>query len=204
MDPQNAFCTPTSIVLTAPSDFGHLAVAVASDALVGVSMANASALHGATRLARMLGETLEPATLSSCDENERLALAVLDRLCRYLDGEPVAFDDVPVSLDHLSTFQRRVVACCRAIPYGGTRTYGELAAAAGSPGAARAVGQVMACNRLPLVVPCHRVLAAGGKLGGFSAPQGLALKRRLLALETGNEGRPRPASVARGRQRSFV
>ncbi len=59
-----------------------------------------------------------------------------------------------------------------------------MAAAAGSPGAARAVGQVMRSNRTPLLVPCHRVVAAGGKIGGFSAPQGLVMKRRLLELES--------------------
>jgi O-6-methylguanine DNA methyltransferase len=111
---------------------------------------------------------------------------VIDRLVRFLDGEPVDLRDIPLALDHLSPFQQRVVAACRAIPYGATRTYGAVAAAAGSAGAARAVGQVMAGNRHPLVVPCHRVVAAGGKLGGFSAPQGLALKRRLLALEAGD------------------
>ena len=64
-----------------------------------------------------------------------------------------------------------------------TRTYGELAAECGSPGAARAVGSVMAKNRYPLIVPCHRVLAAGGELGGYSAPDGLKMKRRLLEME---------------------
>ena len=82
-----------------------------------------------------------------------------------------------------------------------TRSYGEVAAAAGSPGAARAVGQVMAANRTPLIVPCHRVLAAGGKIGGFSAPQGLALKRRLLALESG-EGAGSSQGPARARRRA--
>jgi O-6-methylguanine DNA methyltransferase len=127
----------------------------------------------------------------------------------YFDARPVAFDDVTLALDHLSPFQQRVIAACRAIGYGATRSYGEVAALAGSPGAARAVGQVMAGNRMPLVVPCHRVLAAGGKLGGFSAPQGLNLKRHLLALESqanDNELAPaaqRPAGRA-SRQRLFV
>jgi methylated-DNA-[protein]-cysteine S-methyltransferase len=62
-------------------------------------------------------------------------------------------------------------------------TYGDLAAAIGSPGAARAVGSVMARNCFPLIVPCHRVLGAGGSLGGYSAPDGLRMKRRLLAME---------------------
>ena len=77
----------------------------------------------------------------------------------------------------------QVVRACRKIGRGRTRTYGELAAAAGSPGASRAVGSVMAKNRFPIIVPCHRVVGAGGSLGGFSAPTGLNLKERMLALE---------------------
>ncbi len=77
------------------------------------------------------------------------------------------------------------MAACRRIPWGQTRSYAQLAAVAGRPGAARAVGSVMAKNRVPLVVPCHRVIASSGQLGGYSAPQGLSLKRRLLAMESG-------------------
>jgi methylated-DNA-[protein]-cysteine S-methyltransferase len=118
-------------------------------------------------------------------DDETLAAEVLDLVVRYAAGEPVDFADVPVALDHLTPFARRVVKHCRAIRRGQTRSYGDVAAAAGRPGAARAVGQVMAANRTPLVVPCHRVVAADGRLGGFSAPTGLAMKRRLLALEAG-------------------
>jgi O-6-methylguanine DNA methyltransferase len=112
---------------------------------------------------------------------------IIDRLCRYAAGELVDFSDVRTDDRHLTTFGRRVRAACRRIPRGQTRTYGQLAAVCGSPGAARAVGQVMARNRHPLVVPCHRVLAAGGGLGGFSAPQGLAMKRRLLTMENARD-----------------
>ena len=77
----------------------------------------------------------------------------------------------------------RVIAACRRIPWGETRSYGDLATECGSPGAARAVGSVMAKNRYPLIVPCHRVLAAGGDIGGYSAADGLVMKRRLLAAE---------------------
>lgn len=106
-----------------------------------------------------------------------------DDLQRFAAGEPVDFAHVAIDERHLAPFARRVVAACRRIPRGQTRTYGQLAAACGSPGAARAVGQVMAGNRYPLVVPCHRVLASGGGLGGYSAPSGLVMKRRLLSLE---------------------
>jgi methylated-DNA-[protein]-cysteine S-methyltransferase len=106
------------------------------------------------------------------------------RLIAALEGEVDEFTDVEVDDSHLTQFSRRVAAACRRIPWGETRSYGELAALAGRPGAARAVGRVMSQNRTPLIVPCHRVIASGGRLGGFSAPQGIALKRRLLTLET--------------------
>ncbi len=105
------------------------------------------------------------------------------RLTAYAGGEGVDFRDIDVGLDGWTAFQRRVLAALRHIAYGTTLSYAELASRAGSPGAARAVGQVMARNRLPIIIPCHRVLASGGAIGGFSAPQGIALKERLLELE---------------------
>jgi methylated-DNA-[protein]-cysteine S-methyltransferase len=111
---------------------------------------------------------------------------LIDELCRFAAGEPVDFAHVMIDTGHLTPLARRVTAACRRIRWGEVRTYGQLAATCGSPGAARAVGQVMATNRFPLIVPCHRVLAAGGHLGGYSAPQGLKMKRRLLAMEHGH------------------
>ena len=104
-------------------------------------------------------------------------------LAEYAGGEAVDFSGVPLDLDYLTPLGRRVVAACRNIPRGEVRTYGELAELCGAPGAARAVGSVMAKNRHPLVVPCHRVIGAAGSLGGYSAPSGLTMKRRLLAME---------------------
>ena len=108
---------------------------------------------------------------------------VVERLQAYAAGEPVMFEDLQLDLTDLTPFQQRIVKHCRKIPRGKTLSYGELAAKAGSPGAARAVGSVMAKNRFPIVVPCHRVVGSGGCLGGFSAPQGLSLKTRMLQLE---------------------
>jgi methylated-DNA-[protein]-cysteine S-methyltransferase len=105
------------------------------------------------------------------------------RLRDYGDGNPDDFQDVPLSLGDVTDFQRRVLQQCRRIGYGQTLTYAQLAARAGFPRAARAVGNVMAGNRLPLVIPCHRVVAAGGSLGGYSSPHGVGMKRRLLELE---------------------
>ncbi len=105
------------------------------------------------------------------------------RLQSYAAGHEEKFDDVPLDLTHLSAFQNRVVRSCRKIGRGNVRTYGELATTAGSPGAARAVGNVMAQNRYPIIVPCHRVVGSGGCLGGFSARDGISMKRRMLDME---------------------
>ncbi len=138
-------------------------------------------------LRRYLGRGEETPSLVDfleVEEQPESTIDVIGRLRAYAADEEVDFSDVRVDERHLTDFGRRVVKACRRIPRGQTRSYGQLAAVCGSPGAARAVGQVMAKNRYPLIVPCHRVLAAGGLLGGFSAPQGLTMKRRLLELET--------------------
>ncbi len=105
------------------------------------------------------------------------------RLKAFAAGARDDFTDIRVDLGDLTAFQRRVVQACRRIGYGQTLTYGQLAAKAGAPRAARAVGSVMASNRFPLVVPCHRVVGVNGGLGGYSAGEGVALKSRLLAME---------------------
>jgi methylated-DNA-[protein]-cysteine S-methyltransferase len=111
------------------------------------------------------------------------------RLRAFAAGKPDDFADVPVHVAG-SDFRRRVIAACRRIGYGKTRTYAELAAAAGAPAAARAAGRVMATNRAPLVVPCHRVVGRAGALTGYSAMGGLDTKRRLLEIEqAGRSGR---------------
>jgi len=108
---------------------------------------------------------------------------LVDRLKQYASGEGGDFADIPVSTAHMTTFQKRVTAACRAVPAGSIATYGDLAAAAGSPRAARAVGSVMSKNRVPLIIPCHRITSAGNLAGGYSAPGGLDTKRKLLQLE---------------------
>lgn len=105
---------------------------------------------------------------------------LFDRLQRYFAGQVVTFDE---TLDPSigTTFQQQVWAITRAIPRGQTRTYGQIARQAGSPGAARAVGQAMARNPWPVVVPCHRVVGHDGRLTGFGG--GLAMKRQMLDME---------------------
>lgn len=104
------------------------------------------------------------------------------RMTAHYAGDLDDLRDLPV-VQAASAFERSIYALTRAIPPGQTRTYGELAAATGDATQARAVGQAMARNPVPLIVPCHRVLAAGGALGGFSAPGGTETKHRLLQLE---------------------
>ena len=106
----------------------------------------------------------------------------------YLHGQRREFT-IPVDLELLSDFARQTLSACREIRWGTTVSYGELAGRVGRPGAARAVGQVMAANPVPLVVPCHRVIRADGSLGGFGS--GPALKRRLLKLEAGACTKPK-------------
>jgi O-6-methylguanine DNA methyltransferase len=103
------------------------------------------------------------------------------RLQRYFGGERIDFVDVELDLSWATPFQRAVAEALREIPYGESVTYGELAALAGHPNAQRAAGTFCARNRFPLIVPCHRVVAAGG-LGSFGS-LGTEYKRRLLALE---------------------
>lgn len=108
---------------------------------------------------------------------------VIDAVRRYAAGEQVDFSSVTLDLGTLSAFNRAVCETARATGWGETTTYGALAERAGFPGEARDVGQAMGHNPVPLIVPCHRVLAAGNKVGGFSAYGGSATKERMLALE---------------------
>ncbi len=122
------------------------------------------------------------ATVAAGQAEEDWHPALADAVVRFAAGEPVDLTAFAVP-EPGTRFAKRVVAELRRVGRGETVSYAELAGRAGSPNAARAVGGVMAGNRVPLLVPCHRVVGAGGRLGGFSAPTGVELKKRLLALE---------------------
>jgi methylated-DNA-[protein]-cysteine S-methyltransferase len=107
----------------------------------------------------------------------------IQRIRAHLDGRPQDLTALRLDAARLSPFTQRVYDALRRVSSGTTVSYGELAKLAGSPGAARAIGRAMATNPFPIVVPCHRVMAAGGKAGGFSAFGGLVTKDRLLAIE---------------------
>ena len=171
-----------------------MAIVTRGGAIVRISFGH----HGG-KVARQAVATDLPqgASLPPADES------LVRRLQSYAAGRPDDFRDLRIELPEGTPFQRRVMQCCRQVGYGQTITYGQLAAKAGSPGAARAVGNCMAANRLPLVVPCHRVVLADGRPGPFSAPGGTRMKQRLLAMEQGASqrqaaGRPYPEAHASG------
>jgi len=125
--------------------------------------------------------------------------ATIESVKRYFAGETVDFSDVVVDLSNQDEFFREIYAAARRIGWGRTTTYGTLAKELGrGPEAARDVGQAMAKNPVALIIPCHRVLAAGGKIGGFSAPGGSNSKARMLELEGVHLGSPVPAQQTLG------
>ena len=119
--------------------------------------------------------------------------AVIEAAQRYFAGEKVDFSNVSLDLHGQDKFFLDIYAAARRIGWGQTTTYGSLAKELGAgPEAARDVGQAMAKNPVPLIIPCHRVLAAGGQLGGFSAPGGSATKQRMLEMEGRPADAPKP------------
>jgi methylated-DNA-[protein]-cysteine S-methyltransferase len=178
-----------------PSELGWMAVTWTNDRLTRLTFGHPSAAAAAADL-----RLADDAAVNRENDLPGWVADLVDGLQNYAAGGDVSFDNVPLSLDHLSEFQRRVVKACRRIGRGRVRTYGELAAASGSPAAARAAGNVMAQNRYPIIVPCHRVVGSAGSLGGFSARDGISMKWRMLELE-GAELKParlrKPRPMAR-------
>jgi methylated-DNA-[protein]-cysteine S-methyltransferase len=114
----------------------------------------------------------------------------IDGMAALIAGEPCDLTDIVIDDADTPEFNRRVYAIVRAIPLGQTMTYGEVATRLGDPLLARDVGKAMGENPTPIVMPCHRVLAAGGKTGGFSAPGGVITKLQLLTIEGAQPGGP--------------
>ena len=126
-------------------------------------------------------ELVRPEITESLHDPERLQFARV-LLFAYCAGEPVDLSEVPIDIRDVSPFFRKAWEACRAIPFGETRSYQWLAEQAGNSRAARGAGQAMARNKLALLVPCHRVIASSGDLGGFGGA-GLSLKSKLIYLE---------------------
>lgn len=155
---------------------GQCGIAWSHQSVVRVQLPEADAPRTRARLAARFPECADvpaPAFVQTA----------LDSIIALLNGEMSDLSSIPIDLESVPPFERRVYEVVRAIPVGAVATYGEIAERIGAPSAVRAVGQALGRNPIPIIVPCHRVLAAGGKSGGFSARGGAATKRRLLALE---------------------
>ena len=131
-------------------------------------------------------EAVEQRLLSGTEGDAQAKNAYRDiekQVLSYYEGRRVDFSDVPVCLDDLTSFQRKVLTALRTIRFGKTVSYGELARMVKKPKASRAIGTVMARNPLPLIIPCHRIIKQDGSLGHFSAAGGSETKKRMLDLE---------------------
>jgi methylated-DNA-[protein]-cysteine S-methyltransferase len=175
--------TPTRLFALFDTAVGSCGIAWGNAGICGVQLPEADAAQ--TR-ARML-QRFPGAAEAQPDDAVQAAIAHISAMLR---GEPNQVDSVALDMRGVPAFHQRVYAVARAIPPGQTLTYGELAARLGEPGAARAVGQALGRNPFAPVVPCHRVLAAGDKPGGFSASGGIRTKLRLLIIEGAMRGTP--------------
>jgi O-6-methylguanine DNA methyltransferase len=110
--------------------------------------------------------------------------SLIKRVKEYFTGKKVDFIDYQLNLDNYTNFQKKILQTVRKIHYGETRSYKEAAEEAGYPRAYRAVGNTMRNNPLPLIIPCHRVIKSNGMLGGFSGKEGVALKKKMIDLES--------------------
>ena len=144
--------------------------------LVGVLLPDANEAATRRRIARRFPHAREAPPTTAVQPT-------IARVSALLHGAPDDLADVALDLSGVPPFHRRVYEVTRAIRPGTTLTYGEVAARLGEPHASRAVGQALGANPFPIIVPCHRVLAAGGKAGGFSASGGVRTKLRLLQIE---------------------
>jgi len=175
---RTAMTMETLHVSLVASRFGLVGIASSERGIVRLSFP----LRGEGAFRRRLQREYPGSILLGGESRNREAVR---QVSLYLEGRLEEFD-LPLDLRG-SPFRRRVLAAVRAIPYGETASYGDIARRAGAPGGARAAGQAVGANPIPLVIPCHRVIASNGSLGGFGL--GLPMKRRLLALE-GWAGRP--------------
>lgn len=155
---------------------GVCGIAWSEHGIVGVNLPEGDAAATRSRLRRRFA----PATEQPAPPHIRRAI---DDIVALLRGEAVDLSGHELDMTGVPAFQRRVYEAARGIAPGSTLSYGEIATQLGEPGAARSVGYALGRNPFTIIVPCHRVLAAGGKLGGFSAHGGVATKERLLAIE---------------------
>jgi methylated-DNA-[protein]-cysteine S-methyltransferase len=155
---------------------GRCAVGWTENGIAAVGLPESSPMRTGRRLLRRLPGAVE----SVPPPHVARAVATMTGL---LAGDAADLSDVVLDLDGVADFQRRVYEVTRTIPAGSTYTYGQVAAAVGMPGAAQAVGRALGANPFPILVPCHRVVALDGSLGGFSGAGGVETKRRMLLAE---------------------
>ncbi len=160
---------------------GHCGIAWGERGLVGVQLPGAGEAQTRSRMRRSFPDAPEAEPPAQVQQ-------AMGRITALLQGERDDLQDLVLDMDGVPPFHQRVYVLARAIPPGRTLTYGEVAAELGEPGAARAVGQALGANPFAPVVPCHRVLAAGTRSGGFSAPGGVATKLRMLQIERARLG----------------
>jgi methylated-DNA-[protein]-cysteine S-methyltransferase len=158
------------------SAIGTCGIAWGDRGVVAVQLPEASELKTRARLLRRFPDAQEAAAPPHLQR-------AIDAIVALLRGEASDLSGVALDLDQVEPFQRQVYEIARTITPGSTLTYGEIATRLGDRALARDVGQALGQNPFPLIVPCHRVLAAGGKVGGFSANGGVTTKLRLLSIE---------------------
>lgn len=145
---------------------------------------------------KRLRHRLAPRIANETDDLPHFIRNAARLLQNYAAGEHIELRAIPVDLGNMDAFNLDIYRVARELGFGETVTYGELARRAGHPGLARETGQALGANPVPIIVPCHRIVAAGGKLGGFSAPGGTRTKERFLALEGVHLGPPPAAQAA--------
>jgi len=155
---------------------GRCGIAWNGRGIVGVQLPEGSEPETRARLRRRFPDAREAPPPASVER-------AIDGVVALLRGEPSRLETVTLDMDGVPAFHRRVYEVARTIPPGATLSYGEVAARMGEPGAARDVGQALGQNPFAIIVPCHRVLAANGKVGGFSARGGVRTKLRLISSE---------------------
>jgi methylated-DNA-[protein]-cysteine S-methyltransferase len=181
------------------TDIGACGIAWSARGVYAVQLPEASSEATRTRLIKRYPQALEAPPPSAIRH-------AIEGIVALLAGEARNLRDIVIDDDGTTEFNRRVYAVTRAIPPGQTLTYGEVAERLGDKLLARAVGQALGENPCPIVMPCHRVLAADGKTGGFSAPGGIVTKLKLLTIEGAQPGGPTlfddlPLAAAPGRRR---
>ena len=161
-----------------PTALNDLAIAWSDDGILTIQLPEKNSI---LTLESLRART--PIPLQRCARIDLWVKNSMKKIQAHLEARPVDLRDIPLAMDHLPPFHQRVYAAARMMFPGEVLSYAELATRAGSPKASRAVGQAMAKNPFPIVVPCHRILASGGRAGGFSAPGGITTKARLLRAE---------------------